>query len=91
MKLFKFVFTVLPHRKTVIYINVGCVIIVLRKFVGHDIIEFSFFFIQGVWGMFYILIFCYFCRLVGGIYTHYASFESLAPSSFIYLLTARMD
>ena len=32
-----------------------------------------------------------FLRLVGGIAAHYASFESLDPSSFIYVMTERMD
>ena len=34
---------------------------------------------------------CYFFRLVGGIDAHYASFESLDPPSFIYVMKERMD
>ena len=48
-------------------------------------------YIQGVWDIFNILIFCYFFSLVGGIDIHYSSFESLDPPSFIYVMTVRMD
>ena len=47
--------------------------------------------IQGVQDKFYIQIFCYFFRLVRDIDAHYASFESLDPPSFIYVMTERMD
>ena len=40
---------------------------------------------------FYILIFCYFLRLVGGISAHNTSFESLSPPLFTYVMTERMD
>ena len=48
-------------------------------------------YIQGVQDEFSILIFCSFFRLVGGMDTHYASFESLDLPSFIYMMTERMD
>ena len=47
--------------------------------------------IQAVLDKFYILIFCYYFRLVGGIDAHYTSFESLDPPSFIFVMTERMD
>ena len=44
---------------------------------------------------FYILIFCHFFRLVGGlgwlVDAHYTSFESLDTPSSIYMMTERMD
>ena len=53
--------------------------------------QYIYVYIQGVLDKFYILIFCYFFRLVGGIDTHFTSFESLDPPSFIYVMTERMD
>ena len=45
----------------------------------------------GCSGKFYILIFQYIFRLVGGIGAHYAPFESMDPPSFICVMTERMD
>ena len=47
--------------------------------------------VQGVREKSYILISCYFSRLVGGIDVHYTSLESLDHPSFIYVMTERMD
>ena len=48
--------------------------------------------IQVVWVKFYMQIYIiFFLGLARGIYTHYASFESLDSPSFICMMTERMD
>ena len=48
-------------------------------------------YIQGVRHKFYILTFCHFLGLVGDIEAHYTSFESLDPSSFIFVMKETID